>query len=83
MECFEENYEKFIRTCDLSLLLEEYNFCLANKDRQVKVLDPAGEYEGIACGINKDGELLVETQERGMVQVSAGEVSVRGLYSYV
>lgn len=83
MECFEQNYEKFIRTCDLSLLLEEYNFYLANKNRQVKVLDPAGEYEGIARGINKDGELLVETEKGEMVQVSAGEVSVRGLYSYV
>lgn len=82
MEYFERNYGKFIQTCDLSLLLEEYNLCLANMDRQVKVLDPAGEYEGIARGINKDGELLVETKEKGVVLVSAGEVSVRGLYSY-
>jgi BirA family transcriptional regulator, biotin operon repressor / biotin---[acetyl-CoA-carboxylase] ligase len=48
----------------------------------VKVLDPAGAYEGTARGINARGELLVE-REGELVLVSSGEVSVRGIYGYV
>lgn len=36
-----------------------------------------------AEGLMKNGELLVERQNKEVVKVSAGEVSVRGLYSYV
>ena len=32
---------------------------------------------------DEKGELLVEKQDKEVVEVSAGEVSVRGLYSYV
>ena len=47
------------------------------------ILDPLNPYEGIAHGINRKGELIVEKQDGTKVCVSAGEVSVRGLYSYV
>jgi len=40
-------------------------------------------YEGVARGITDGGELLVEKTDGTIVAVSAGEVSVRGLYSYV
>ena len=30
MEKFEKNYEKFVKTCDLSLMLDDYNAMLAN-----------------------------------------------------
>lgn len=83
MEYFEENYEQFVKTCDLSLLQEKYNDMLANRGQPVRVLDPVNPYEGIAHGINEKGELVVEKQDGTMACVSAGEVSVRGLYSYV
>lgn len=82
MKHFETIYETFIQTEDMSGLLEEYNVMLVNQDKEVRVLDPKGEYEGIARGINAKGELLVETQE-GIKEVYAGEVSVRGIYGYV
>ena len=44
-------------------------------------MDPDGAYEGIARGINGNGELLVE-REHTMVSVNSGEVSVRGIYGY-
>ena len=82
MEAFEEYYEKFAATCDLSGLKEEYESILANYDQPVRVL--AKElYEGVARGITDGGELLVEKTDGTIVAVSAGEVSVRGLYSYV
>ena len=55
---------------------------MVNKDRQVRILDPLGEYEGKALGITARGELLVETEE-GIRTVDSGEVSVRGIYGYV
>lgn len=80
---FDEAYKCFLLTYDLSGLLAEYNACLANKNREVRVLDPAGEFGGVAKGINEKGELLVQTKEGNMVAVYAGEVSVRGIYGYV
>lgn len=81
-EYFEHYYEIFMRTQDMSGLLEEYNSYLANMGRMVRVLDPKAEFEGHALGISKRGELLVETAE-GVKRVDSGEVSVRGIYGYV
>ena len=82
MEAFEEYYEKFAATCDLSGLKEEYEGILANYNQPVRVLAKE-PYEGVARGITDGGELLVEKTDGTIVAVSAGEVSVRGLYSYV
>lgn len=80
---FEMFYEKFLQTGDLSLLQEEYNDLLLNRNRVVRVLEPRNEYSGRALGINKDGELLVEREDGTRTAVYAGEVSVRGVYGYV
>lgn len=82
LEEFEHFYGLYMETMDVSLFMEEYNSFLVNKGRQVKVLDPAGAYEGTALGINGRGELLVERQGE-VVTVNSGEVSVRGIYGYV
>ena len=83
MERFETNYEIFCRGGDMSELMEAYNELLVNRQAQVKVLDPKGEYEGFALGINKMGELLVRKADDTTEAVYAGEVSVRGIYGYV
>ena len=83
MKYFEINYEKFIQTCDFTHLLDDYHRILANLDQPVRVIDGDRSFEGICRGIDEKGELLVEKQDKEVVKVSAGEVSVRGLYSYV
>ena len=83
MKYFEINYEKFIQTCDFMHLLDDYHRILANLDQPVRVIDGDRSFEGICRGIDEKGELLVEKQDKEVVKVSAGEVSVRGLYSYV
>lgn len=83
LERYEENYEKYEKFRSLKLLQQEYNSYLVNRDRQVRILDPKGEWGGTARGIDAAGELLVETAEGKTVKVYAGEVSVRGLYGYV
>ena len=83
MEVFEECYAVFLREGNLSGLADRYSALLVNKDREVRVLDPKGEYRGIARGINDTGELLVELADGTEAAVYAGEVSVRGIYGYV
>ena len=80
---FEKNYDIFTRTLDLSALMEAYDARLLNLNAEVRVLDPKGEYTGIARGINPAGELLVEKENGEVAPVYAGEVSVRGLYGYI
>ena len=83
MKHFEEDYERFIQTCDFENLLEEYHRILANLNQPVRVLNGADSFEGVSRGIDTKGELLVEKADGTVTKVSAGEVSVRGLYSYV
>lgn len=75
-------YEEYIQTGNLERLKEEYEDYLANKGQVVKVLDPCGEYQGIAQGITATGDLIVDTGTEVRL-VSSGEVSVRGIYGYV
>ncbi len=82
-EAFELYYSRFMETWDMEQLMEEYNSLLVNKGRSVRVLDPKGEYEGTALGIDKEGSLLVKRLDGRVVPVISGEVSVRGIYGYV
>lgn len=83
LEAFEKNYEIFRKTEDLTGLKEAYQQVLVNRGKQVRVLDPVRPYKGRALGIDEKGRLLVEREDGTVEQVYAGEVSVRGLYSYV
>lgn len=83
MAAFEEVYDQFIAAGDLTPLCDLYNSLLVNQNRQVRVLDPKGEYDGTARGIRPTGELIVEKGDGSTVDVYAGEVSVRGIYGYV
>ena len=83
LEHFELLYERFCQRTSLRELRPAYESRLVNRGRQVRVLDPAGEFTGTALGINDTGELLVETEDGAVQTVYAGEVSVRGVYGYV
>lgn len=83
MEAFEKYYALFLEKLDMSLLLEEYNRLLVNRGREVRILDPKGEFTGISQGIDRAGELLVELPDKTVTNVYAGEVSVRGICGYV
>ena len=79
---FDVYYQQFLETKDFMFLKEAYESVLVNKEENVKVLDPLGEYMGIAKGITNTGELIVDTDGE-LRYVSGGEVSVRGIYGYV
>lgn len=80
---WEKYYPVFLERLDLSGLQSEYNRMLVNQDREVRVLAPKGDYEGISRGITETGELLVELPDGELRRVMSGEVSVRGIYGYV
>lgn len=83
MEKFEKYYDDFVDAGDLSGLMKNYEYRLVNRNAAVRVLDPKGEFEGIARGINQYGELMVERENGTVENIYAGEVSVRGVYGYV
>jgi len=83
MKEFETYYDIFLKTGGLAELMEHYNSLLVNKGREVRVLTPGAEFQGVSQGINEAGELLVERPDGTVARVYAGEVSVRGIYGYV
>ena len=82
MAYFEQYYDTFLKTQDLSALVREYDELLVNRNKSVRVLDPKEPFDGKAMGITPKGELIVDTWESRKL-VSSGEVSVRGIYGYV
>lgn len=77
-------YQQFLRERSLSFLLKEYNERLLNRDQRVRILDPAGQYEADALGMDEAGRLVVvlpETREKR--RIDSGEVQVRGVDGYV
>ena len=83
LQSFEKDYEEFINAESLAPLRSRYEAFLRNRDQKVRVLDPKGDFEGIARGIRDTGELLVELPDGDIREIYAGEVSVRGIYGYV
>lgn len=56
---------------------------MLNMRRQVRICDAKEEFTGVAAGVDSHGELLVTKEDGTQAVISAGEVSVRGLYGYV
>ena len=83
MKRFEENYKIFMRTEDMSGLMEKYSRLLVNQGREVRILGENAGYRACAEGINQKGELVVRKEDGTVENICAGEVSVRGVYGYV
>ena len=73
MSYFEQYYDTFLKTQDLSALVREYDELLVNRNKSVRVLDPKEPFDGKAMGITPKGELIVDTWESRKL-VSSGEV---------
>ena len=83
MKALEGYYKEFVKTEDMSRLMDEYNARLVNCGNEVRVLAPSGEFTGVSEGIDRTGALFVKLPDGTRTKVISGEVSVRGLYSYV
>ena len=63
MSYFEQYYDTFLKTQDLSALVREYDELLVNMNKAVRVLDPKEPFDGKAMGITPKGELIVDRWE--------------------
>jgi len=80
---FSKLYAEFMKTYDLSALVEAYNAMLINCGRQVRIEENTSSYTAVAQGIDDKGRLIVVKEDGSQTKIVAGEVSVRGLYGYV
>lgn len=77
---FEEDYSSFTAAASFAPLRSVYEKALVNVGRRVRVLDPKGEYTGLALGVADDGELIVQVDgSREKRLIGSGEISVRGV----
>ena len=83
MERLEENYAVFLKTEDLTGLMEQYSSMLVNRGRDVQVIGEKETYRAHALGITPTGELVVRREDGTEEEINAGEVSVRGVYGYI
>ena len=84
MERFEENYDKFSRGWDLSLLKEQYEKKLVNKDKRVLLLDtkktatvaPSHEVEALFAKEKEQQGTALGINEQGalLVKMDTGEI---------
>lgn len=78
---FEVLYKRFLEG-GIKAIADDYRELCVTIGREVSVIYPNRTINGRAVDINDEGELIVET-ESGRIEVSSGEVSVRGMYGYI
>ena len=78
---FEYYYKKFLDG-GLSAILDEYKKCCVTLGREVNVIFKNKTVRGTAVDVDENGSLAVQT-ENGIIHVTSGEVSVRGIYGYI
>lgn len=83
MKYFSDYYAQFEKEQSLAFVQEEYNSLLVSLGKEVRIITPGEEWTGISEGINETGGLMVKTESGEVKEVTAGEVSVRGIYGYV
>ncbi|MBQ7077061.1 MAG: biotin--[Lachnospiraceae bacterium] len=82
-ETIESYYNKFLKEKSFEGFIKEYEAALINKDERVKIIDGNNTYEAVALGVAKDGALKIKKDDGTIENIKCGEVSVRGLYTYV
>ncbi|HHY77139.1 MAG TPA: biotin--[acetyl-CoA-carboxylase] ligase [Clostridiales bacterium] len=83
LESFENLYKQFLQKGSIDYMLEEYKKHLVNLGKEVKIILKNDEVKGIAEDVNGKGHLMVRLDNGHLMEVSSGEVSVRGVYEYV
>ncbi len=83
LDKFCKNYRIYLQTGNLEGLLPDYNELLVSKGKEVRIEDPAGAYTAVSGGIDESGRLIVTRDDGTSERISAGEVSVRGIYGYI
>ncbi|WP_040195536.1 biotin--[acetyl-CoA-carboxylase] ligase [Candidatus Soleaferrea massiliensis] len=80
MNHFEPLYER-LSSVGFDALRNEYIKSCFTVGKQIRILSPEGQLEGLALTIDSDGSLVCNIDGK-IVNIRAGEASVRGLYGY-
>jgi BirA family biotin operon repressor/biotin-[acetyl-CoA-carboxylase] ligase len=83
LENIEKRYLAFIQGMDFENILEEWKGLSCNLGKQVKATVNGKELIGTAVDINKDGALILKTDEEKFIEINYGDVMVRGIDNYV
>jgi len=96
LEKFSSLYDTFLKTLNLSFVMNEYNGFLAGRNTPIYVIpkelsdthpdsysiDITSLKPVICKGINCQGELLCQTQTGETITLNSGEISIRGTNGY-
>lgn len=76
-------YDMTAQLNDKAAIMERYRKDCITLQKTVYVHRTADVLQGTAVDLNDDGGLVVRLADGSLITVSAGEVSVRGLYGYI
>lgn len=74
---------QFAKTKDLSFVKKDYEASCVNISGELRIEAAEESYIGLGKGITNAGHLIVQKENGQILEVNAGEVSVRGIYGYV
>lgn len=78
---FEYYYNKYVNS-GLESIMNDYRQSCVTIGREVQVIFNKETVLGLAVDVDNEGRLTVQT-ENGIIHVTSGEVSVRGIYGYI
>lgn len=83
LDVFESYYSAFLMRGSVEFMVDEYKKSLANIGKEVRLITKDGEISAKAEDITAEGHLIVRLYDNTIMEISSGEVSVRGIYGYV
>lgn len=83
LENLESYYLNFMQQKDFSSILQEWRERSCTIGRQVKATLNGEEIRGTAIDITDEGALLVQKGDKDRIEISYGDVSIRGVYDYI
>ncbi len=80
---FESLYLAFIESKNIEDLLNKYKKISVTLGKEIKFTFNKEDLTGTAVDIDSSGRLLIKLKNGEIIELSSGEVSVRGMYGYV
>ncbi|OOB80373.1 MAG: biotin--[acetyl-CoA-carboxylase] ligase [Epulopiscium sp. Nuni2H_MBin003] len=80
---FDKLYNEYIMQKDFTPFIDTYKDLCLNINKEVYVHQNKETYRAKVIDITKEGNLWVKNDKGDIIQISSGEVSIRGIYGYV
>lgn len=80
---FENHYKAFIVSSSIKSFNEEYKQKSAVLGKEVRVISSTMQLIGTVTDISPEGQLILKLEDGSLREIISGEVSVRGLDSYI